>query len=55
LGYFFHGTSYALILAKDELGYILGDSFTNSPGRPAAQQADLQGLALFKSLGWSKP
>jgi hypothetical protein len=34
-GFFFHGTSYVLILTKMFLGYILGHFFTNSSGRPA--------------------
>jgi hypothetical protein len=29
---------YALILTKNGFGYILGDSFTNSSGRPAANK-----------------
>jgi hypothetical protein len=33
-GYFFHGQDYALTLTKNELGYILGDFFTNSSGHP---------------------
>jgi hypothetical protein len=32
---FFHGFSYALILAQKWLGYILGDFFKNSSGHPA--------------------
>jgi hypothetical protein len=34
LSYFCHGKSYALILNKNVLGYILGDFFTNASGRP---------------------
>jgi hypothetical protein len=32
---FFHGRNYELLMAKNGLGYILGDSFTNSSGHPA--------------------
>jgi hypothetical protein len=35
LGYFFHGTSYVLILTKILVGPHLGDFFTNSSGHPA--------------------
>jgi hypothetical protein len=31
------GKSYALIIPKNELGYILGDFFTLSSGRPGWQ------------------
>jgi hypothetical protein len=35
LGHFFyHGKSYAVILTKSGLGYILGDYLTNSSGHP---------------------
>jgi hypothetical protein len=37
-GYFFHCESYALISAKNGLGYILGDFFTNSSGHPARKR-----------------
>jgi hypothetical protein len=32
---FVHGASYAMILTKNALGYILGDFFANSSGHPA--------------------
>jgi hypothetical protein len=32
----FHSTSYVLIWAKQGLGYILGDFFTNSSGHSAS-------------------
>jgi hypothetical protein len=31
---FFHGASYVIILTKTWWGYILGDFFANSSGRP---------------------
>jgi hypothetical protein len=36
LATFLHGTSYVLILSIFELGYVLGDLFSNSSGHPAA-------------------
>jgi hypothetical protein len=35
-GSFFNEKSYVLILRKSELGYILGDFFTNSSGHSAS-------------------
>jgi hypothetical protein len=35
LATFFHGTSYVLMLTKNELGNILGNIFKNSFGHPA--------------------
>jgi hypothetical protein len=35
LGYFFHGTSFVVvILTKNRLAHILGDSFANKSGHP---------------------
>jgi hypothetical protein len=31
---FFYGSNYALILPMNELGYILGNFFSNSSGHP---------------------
>jgi hypothetical protein len=44
---FFHPTSYVLILAKNWLGYIFGDFFTNSSGHPVCQR-DENYCNLFK-------
>jgi hypothetical protein len=35
---FFHGASYVLIRAKNWLGDILGDIFTNSSGHPVGER-----------------
>jgi hypothetical protein len=36
---FFHGKRTALILTMNGLGYILGDFFSNSSGRPGQEDA----------------
>jgi hypothetical protein len=35
---YFHGKSYVFVLAKNGLGYILGDFFTNASGHPGKKQ-----------------
>jgi hypothetical protein len=39
MGYFFHGKTCVLIFARNVLGYILGDFFTNASGHPASKVA----------------
>jgi hypothetical protein len=34
LGYVYNAASYVFIMTKNGLGYILGDSFSNSSGHP---------------------
>jgi hypothetical protein len=51
LSYFFQQKMCALILTKNGLGYILGDFFTNTSGRPARRHLQvslfiLQRIAL---------
>jgi hypothetical protein len=50
LGYFFYGKSYVLILTKNALGYILGESFTNSSGHPGVEYHDGQTNMLGRSF-----
>jgi hypothetical protein len=44
---FHRGTSFELIFMKNGLGYILGDSFTNSSGHPGFEGLGMNNFGVF--------